>query len=244
MCKLFPVIVLTAVFGMTSCAPNLHHYVTSETFNNTIFSMQSQMADQGYEYTGCETCYEKLIQRINDKVQRATTYHFADSLDNTMKYSVVYRKKLDGREEYIYGFDFCECEVSDPKDYERLCGIIEVAGQNLPQMNTRKYLTKEEIEVVLSLVQSQLASQGFKMKGKSTLRHYYERFNGWRTDTHHFLDSMGNTADVSIRYFEQKNQDGVYEVELCGCITSNPEDVDKICGKDGVVKQMKELPKD
>lgn len=239
--RITKLLLFAVLFGMTSCMEN--YYVPSvSAYHNSIRSLTSQMADQGYEYTGYETSYEKLMQRISDKGYRASTYRFADSLGNTMQYSVVFREKKDGREERVYGVDFCECKVSNPKDYERLCGIVESVGQLFPETNNYKSVPKEELEEADDLLKSQLASQGFGITGRSAMRSYSESMNGWQTDTHHYVDGLGNTVDVAVRY--QKHDDGVYNTELCGCETSNPKDNEKICGEAGLVKQITQLPED
>ena len=226
---------------MTSCMEN--YYVTSETtFKDAIRSISSQMAERGYYYSGYETVVNnniKAAQDNNGMEQRATVYHFADSLGNTMKYTVVYGEKPNGRAGRVYNVDFCECEVSDPKDDERLCDIVM---QNMPQKYKSNSYKKEDLEVAISLVQSQLSSQGFKITGQSKATPSLEKTFGPRLDSYHFVDSLGNTANYSIKYI--KGNGCVDYVELCSCETSNPKDSEMICGEDGLVKQLTELPKD
>ncbi len=60
------------------------------------------------------------------------TYRFADSLGNTMSYSVSYSAKQTKEGiQYVEHLEMCGCETSNPKDYERLCGDDSFVRQQI-----------------------------------------------------------------------------------------------------------------
>ena len=100
-------------------------------------------------------------------------------------------------------------------------------------------------EAILS-VQSQIKSRGFELTG-------YDQavapapYQNLRQDTYHFADSLGNKMDYSVYYSVGvlfKKRESISYSELCGCETSDPNDYERLCGNDGVLKPIKELPKD
>lgn len=121
------------------------YYVTKKTtFDNAISSVQSQMASQGFSSTGSNTNTRNETVVTGVSYSRYTgygsamannfitqdTYRFADTLGNTMNYSVTYSAKqtTDGVP-YVENLELCGCETSNPKDYEKLCGNESVVKQ-------------------------------------------------------------------------------------------------------------------
>lgn len=141
--KLHLLFLLVVMFSMTSCMDT--YYVTKKTtFDNAINSVQSQMANQGFNSTGSNTNTRNETVVTGTSYSRYTgygtamannfitqdTYRFADTLGNTMNYSVTYSAKqtTDGIP-YVENLELCGCETSNPKDYERLCGNESVVKQ-------------------------------------------------------------------------------------------------------------------
>lgn len=66
-------------------------------------------------------------------------------------------------------------------------------------------------------------------------------------DTYRFTDSVNNTASYQVKYKYSKDDKGGYyvsNVSLAGCDCSNPKDYSKICGYDGVAKQLNYIEND
>ena len=157
--KCFLLMLLGVLFFFTSCMDT--YYVTKKsTFDTAIRSVQSQMAAQGFSSTGSNTntrnetvvtgvSYSKYTgygSAMANNFITQDTYRFADSLGNTMNYSVSYQAKQskDGIP-YVENVELCGCETSNPKDYERLCGNESYVKSinNMP-----KELKIEEMNVV------------------------------------------------------------------------------------------------
>ena len=134
---------------MTSCMDTF--YVTQKaTFDKAIQSVQSQMAQNGFSSTGSNTntrnetvvtgvSYSKYTgygSAMANNFITQDTYRFADTLGNTMNYSVSYSaKQSDNGIPYVENIEVCGCETSNPKDYERLCGNESFVKQinNVPK---------------------------------------------------------------------------------------------------------------
>ena len=144
---------------MTSCMDT--YYVTKKTtFDGTIRSVQSQLANQGFNSTGSNTNthneaivtgvsyskYSGFGTAMANLFITQDTYRFADSLGNTLSYSVLYSAKQTSKgESYVEGVEVCGCESSNPKDYERLCG----KESTIKQINTiSKDLQIERLNVM------------------------------------------------------------------------------------------------
>ena len=121
------------------------YYVTKKTtFDEAIRSVQSQMASQGFSSTGSNTNTRNETVVTGVSYSRYTgygsamannyitqdTYRFADTLGNTMNYSVTYSAKQTTEGiPYVENLELCGCETSNPKDYEKLCGNESVVKQ-------------------------------------------------------------------------------------------------------------------
>lgn len=90
-------------------------------------------------------------------------------------------------------------------------------------------------------IQSQMKSQGFELTSHESVGKSVD--DNIRKDTYYFADSLGNTMEYAV-FYKTKKDDYVWDSELCGCKTSNPDDFEKFCGDDGVTKPIKELPVD
>lgn len=70
--------------------------------------------------------------------------------------------------------------------------------------------------------------------------------DGSKQDTYMFKDTVGNTMEYTVNY-RVKNDDDVYYVEdvrVDGCITSDINAYDKMCGSDSPVHKIEKLKKD
>lgn len=146
-CLLF--LLLIVLFGMSSCMDQF--YVTQKSsFDRSIKTVQTQLAQQGYELSGTSTNTRNetvVTDRsyssdfgygfwMDNKFITQDTYKFTDSLGNTMSYSLSYQaKQTDDEVSYVTNVELCGCETSNPKDYEKMCGDEAVVKQfnNMPK---------------------------------------------------------------------------------------------------------------
>lgn len=137
------------------------------TFDRTIQSVQSQMAQNGFSSTGSSTntrnetvvtgvSYSKYTgygTAMANNFITQDTYRFTDTLGNTMNYSVSYSAKQT-REgvPYVENIEVCGCETSNPKDYERLCGKYGLLNKinNIPKDQTIEEVNILNTTLVLS----------------------------------------------------------------------------------------------
>ena len=127
------------------------------------------------------------------------------------------------------------------------------------------YATKRStFDKAVADVQSRLAQEGLKSVGSSSdtknnlyaLGTSYSKYTGYGTmmennfvtqDTYRFADAEGNTMKYSVSYSAKQTSDGVSyveNIEVCGCETSNPNDYERLCGNNSLVKQINLTPKD
>lgn len=129
-------VLLSVLFGLSSCMDT--YYVTKKsTFDEGVRSIRSQMADRGFNSTGEKTntrnettvagvSYSQYMgygTAMENNYITEDTHSFADSLGNTMNYSVSYQaKQTQEGIQYVENLELCGCEASNPKEYEKLCG--------------------------------------------------------------------------------------------------------------------------
>ena len=163
--KLFSLLLMVVLFGMTSCKDTF--FVTPRTtFDRSIKEVQYQLAEQGYDLSGTSTntrneavvtgqSYSEVgygFMMENNFITQ-DTYKFTDSLGNTMNYSLSYQaKQSDDDVPYVDHVALCGCETSNPKDYERMCGDAAVVKQlnNMPQDRQVKVLNKTKTYLATS----------------------------------------------------------------------------------------------
>ena len=151
---------------MTSCM-DTYQVTKKATFDRTIQSVQSQMAQNGFSSTGSSTntrnetvvtgvSYSKYTgygSAMANNFITQDTYRFTDTLGNTMNYSVSYSAKQtkDG-EPYVENIEVCGCETSNPKDYEKLCGRYGLVNKinNIPKDQTIEEVNVLSTTLVLS----------------------------------------------------------------------------------------------
>ncbi len=135
-CYLF--LCLAALMSFSSCMDT--KYVTKKsTFDHVVSQVREEMATQGFDLSGTssetkndlvvlETSYSKAdeyrSELANNFVTR-DTYRFTNASGHTMSYTVSYllRETRKG-EQYVDGVEIAGCEVSDPADYEKMCGPL------------------------------------------------------------------------------------------------------------------------
>lgn len=165
--KLWLFFSLAVVLGMTSCMDTF--YVTQRTtFDAAIKSVQSQMANRGYYLNGSSTNTRNEAVVTDVSYSRYSgygtamanvfitqdTYRFADSLGNTINYSVSYQaKQTKEGTQFVENVELCGCETSDPKEYEQLC-VQEV---KLKQLND---LPKDQKIRIPNVTNTLLAATG------------------------------------------------------------------------------------
>ncbi len=98
-------------------------------------------------------------------------------------------------------------------------------------------------------VENQLESMGFRPIGcgQESVNEPYavgdEWVDDWVTyDIRSFADTTGCRVDYSVRY--RAVEDGMQKVEVAGCEVNCTGDYTAICGDDGVVRKLNNLPTD
>ena len=129
-------------------------YVTKKTtFDQVISQVRDEMSQQGFNLSGSssETKNDLIVLRTsyteeggygtelaNNYVTR-DTYRFTNAIGHSMSYTVSYllRETKKG-EQYVDAAEIAACEVSDPSDYEKMCGsnspIYQVNAMEKDQM--------------------------------------------------------------------------------------------------------------
>lgn len=140
---------LGVLFFFTSCM-DTYNVTKRSTYEKSVQSIRSQMAINGFSSTGVSTStrnetvvtgtsYSKYTgygTRMENNYITQDTYQFTDTLGNTMSYSVSYSaKQTEGGISYVENVELCGCETSNPKDYERFCGVGSTVRRinNLPK---------------------------------------------------------------------------------------------------------------
>lgn len=129
-------LILVVMLGLTNCTHN--KYVTKKsTFDQVVAQVQNEMAQQGFQLTGSstETKNDLVVlgtsyterggygtELANNYVTR-DTYRFTNASGHTASYTVSYllRNTKKGLP-YIDAAEIAGCEVSDPSDFDMVCG--------------------------------------------------------------------------------------------------------------------------
>lgn len=204
-------------------------------YDSVVSSVQSHMRSQGFELTKCDPISYDPRNRTVNRPTRQDNYRFVNDFGNTVRFSFSYNKSINKKGVVINDVELCGCEPGNPNDYERFCGDDGVIKQLLKNPNYYE---------AVSSARSFMESQGFKTIGFGSV--WDKRFADLHQNTYHFIDSLGNKMSYSVYYamWVDKKGDYVYYSELCGCETSNPNDFERLCGDEGVLGKIKELPKD
>ena len=127
---------LAALFLFSSCMDT--KYVTKKsTFDQVITQVSDEMSQQGFDLSGSssETKNDLVVLRTshteesgygtelaNNFVTR-DTYRFTNATGHSISYTVSYMlRETKKGEQYVDAAEIAACEVSDPSDYEKMCG--------------------------------------------------------------------------------------------------------------------------
>ena len=135
----------------------------------------------------------------------------------------------------LFGVSSCKNSfyVTSPSAFERVIGRamgkIESEGYMSIGSHSKKFNDPEVIGV------SYTRSAGF---GTAMVN------NHKTVTTYSFKNATGDSMSFTISYSPKMVQNIPYidDVELCGCETSNPNDYEKMCGKDSPVSWVKFMP--
>ena len=165
-------ICFVALLGFSSCMDT--KYVTKKsTFDHVVSQVREDLAQQGFNLTGfnSETKNDLVVlgtshteaggygtELANNYVTR-DTYSFTDASGNSMSYTVSYlqRETREG-EPYVDVAAIAGCEVSNPEDYEKMCG----SNSPIYQINT---LEKDQRIKVVSSKKTLLLASGLTVGG-------------------------------------------------------------------------------
>jgi len=133
--KLFGLII--CCFTFSSCYTT-HKVVSKTSLDRTIDNVAIELKSKGYYPTGTSidtknevtvtgqsySKYSGYGTRLDNNYITSDTYSFADTLGNTMNYTVSYQlnKSTSNGFYYVTNLQVTGCETSNPKEYERLCG--------------------------------------------------------------------------------------------------------------------------
>ena len=131
--KLFGLIICCFIFS--SCYTT-HSVISKTSLDRTIDSVTIELRNKSYYPTGTSTdtknevtvtgqSYSKYSgygTRLDNNYTTSDTYRFADTLGNTMNYTVSYQLKNKDGFFYVTDLQVKGCETSNPKEYEKLCG--------------------------------------------------------------------------------------------------------------------------
>lgn len=132
-CQLL-LLVLLVVLCFSSCTET--KYLTRKsTLDKMVDSVKTQLMNEGYHTTGFSTKQTNEMEVVGisytskagfgtamqNNFVTQDTYTFADSLGNTVSYSLFYA--LD-KQEIVVNAGLCGCETSNPHDYDKVCGSI------------------------------------------------------------------------------------------------------------------------
>lgn len=155
--KFYLLILLSVLFVFSSCKDT--YYVTKKaTYYGKINKIHSYLSGQGFYSIGSNsetknnvyvsaTSYSKYTgygSKMENDFVTTDTYRFADTLGNTMNYSVSYKLREDAITgiSYVEDVEVCGCETSNPKDYENLCGRYSMVRQNINNLPKDQTLEK------------------------------------------------------------------------------------------------------
>ena len=148
--KLFVLIICCATFS--SCYTT-HNVVSKTSLDETIDIVSIELKRNGYYPAGTSTdtknevtvtgqSYSKYSgygTRMDNNYITSDTYRFADTLGNSMDYTVSYQlKKTSGGFYYVTDLQVKGCETSNPKEYEKLCGKDSPTKLNITNLHPDK----------------------------------------------------------------------------------------------------------
>ena len=131
--KLFILIICCATFS--SCYTT-HNVISKTSLDRTIDSVAIELKSNGYYPVGTSTdtknevtvtgqSYSKYSgygTRMDNNYITSDTYRFADTLGNSMDYTVSYQLNKSDGFYFVTNLQVKGCETSNPKEYEKLCG--------------------------------------------------------------------------------------------------------------------------
>ena len=126
--------------------------------------------------------------------------------------------------------------------YKLLClAILATITLTGCRTSERVRSTKAYKEAVMD-VQKEFAKEGYQLYDTKRT----SDIDGSKQDTYKFRDTVGNTMEYTVNY-TVKNDDNVYYVEnvqVDGCMTSNINDYEQMCGSDSPINKIENLKKD
>lgn len=108
--------------------------MTRATLDNAMVGIKSEYNAKGYHLTSQQTGQAISTQISNTRDARNSIYEadnanakvdaysFQDSIGNTLKFAIAYNEALQGGTMYLLDVNTIGCEVSNPRDFESLCG--------------------------------------------------------------------------------------------------------------------------
>ncbi len=146
--KVHIIIMLVAMTLLAGCTET--YFVTSrqdliDEVNNTRTSLEKE----GYRLTALRTSSGTVqvagvsmgLPSYKDSYTSQDTYKFVNDNGETLAYSVAYQNRIIDTIPFVAAVQVCECETSNPSDYDKLC------GKDSPVDNLNNIKQTQEIQV-------------------------------------------------------------------------------------------------
>ena len=126
-------LLIIAVTTLASCTTT-RYGMTRSTLDNTMASVKEDYRAKGYYLTSEHMGQSISTQISNTRDARNSVYmadnanakideySFQDTIGNTLKFAITYNEALQGNTMYLLDVSTIGCEVSNPMNYESLCG--------------------------------------------------------------------------------------------------------------------------
>lgn len=155
------------LFSLTSCTTT-YSVMSKASLDKALDNVAIELRSRGYYPAGTSTdtknevtvtgqSYSKYTgygTRMDNNYITSDTYRFADTIGNTMNYTVSYQLRNNGSFVYVTDLQVKGCETSNVKEYANLCGsstpirIIE----NLPPDSSIELYDENKTYVLLGVL--------------------------------------------------------------------------------------------
>ena len=108
-----------------------HSVISKTSLDETIDNVAIELRSRGYYLVGTSTDTKNEVTvtghseygtfMVNNYIN-SDIYRFADTLGNTMNYTLSYWLKNNNKFYYVTDLQVKGCETSNPKEYRNLCG--------------------------------------------------------------------------------------------------------------------------
>lgn len=143
------IIIMLAAAMFAGCTQT--YLVTSRNdLYGEVDNVRSKLEQDGYRLTSARASSGNMqvagvsmgIPSGRDSFTSQDTYRFVNDDGKTLTYSVAYQNRVIDTIPYVSAIQVCECETSDPDDFDRLCG----KGSYVDGLNRIRQSTEIQVE--------------------------------------------------------------------------------------------------